>query len=598
MSENEKVEKTENNENINEMKKNVKAKKTEKVEKSKKKGRKFVKALCKLFVVIIFLIGIIGVITIAKKNYIRNDIIDKTNLIINNNNVTDSLKADIYVDNGVVYVAMQDIRNFFDSTITYDEKYDQIITCSENKVASLPVGKQEISINSSKRTIKAGVVKKDNIYYIPLSELGLVYNIDSKYIQETDRFTVDSLDRAYVVATAQKNVSIKYKPTSISRTVAKIKKGEIVTIANRSEYPVPEGWTRVRTEQGILGYVKEKSLGELNELRGNIEDKPLIDGNVSLVWDYFSEYVTAPNRTGTTIKGVNVISPTFFRLKELGKGEILENVSSQGQSYIEWAHSQGYQIWPSLSNESRMQTTSEILNDYNLRESTINKIVNLIVKYNLDGINIDFENVYESDKDSFSRFLIELEPRLNEMGKVLSVDVTAPDGSPNWSLCYDRHTISKVADYIIFMAYDQYGVSSDKAGTTAGCGWVEENIKKFLGQEDVKPEKLILGMPFYTRLWKEKNGKLTGQPDTVAMKNVDNVLPSGSEKVWDENLQQYYVEYNKNGYTYKIWVEDEKSFSAKLDLVSKYNLAGAAYWQKDFESEGIWNVISEGLNVD
>lgn len=563
--------------------------------KNERKERKIIKVIYKLFVVAIFLVGITTVLSIAGKNYVRNDIKDKTNLIINNSNVTSSLKKDLYVENGIVYVAMQDIKNFLDNTITYDEKYNQIITCSENKVASLPVESREISINSSNTTIKGMVEKKDDTYYLPISELGLVYNISTNYIEETNIVTIDSLDRAYIVATASKNNSVKYKPTNISRTVTKVKTGETLVIANRSEYPVPEGWVRVRTEDGILGYVKENSMGRQNEIRSDMQKKQLIEGKVSLVWDYFSEYVSAPDRTGSTINGINVVAPTFFRLKELGKGEILTNVGEQGRRYIEWAHSRGYQVWASISNESKIKTTSEILNDYKLREDTINEIVNLVIKYDLDGINIDFENMYETDKDKFSRFLIELEPKLNEIGKILSVDVTAPDGSPEWSLCYDRYTIGKVADYIIFMGYDQYGESSNKAGTTAGCGWVEENVRKFLGQEGVAPEKLILGMPFYTRLWRENNGKVTSS--AKGMNQIESTLPSGIEKTWDDNLKQYYVEYGQNGYTYKMWIEDEKSFSAKLDLVSEYNLAGAGYWRKGFETNDIWNLIAEKLEI-
>ena len=245
-----------------------------------------------------------------------------------------------------------------------------------------------------------------------------------------------------------------------------------------------------------------------------------------------------------------------------------------------------------ISNESMIETTSEIMNDYILRNRLIDNIIDLIVKYNLDGINIDFENMYMEDKAMFNRFLIELEPRLNEMGKVLSVDVTAPDGSETWSMCFDRNTISKVADYIIFMAYDQYGANSRKEGTTAGCDWVEANVIKFLGQEGVNPDKLILAVPFYTRLWVEGD---KDSPYSVDMKSVDKVIPANVEKKWDDNLKQYYVEYTEDGAVHKMWIEDLTSISAKLDLINEYKLAGAAYWEKDRESPEVWNIVKEKL---
>ena len=72
---------------------------------------------------------------------------------------------------------------------------------------------------------------------------------------------------------------------------------------------------------------------------------------------------------------------------------------------------------------------------------------------------------------------------------VTSVDVTAPDGGETWSLCFDRNVIGDVADYIVFMAYDQYGASSNKSGTTAGYNWVELSLKKFLNTEEIESNK-------------------------------------------------------------------------------------------------------------
>ena len=222
--------------------------------------------------------------------------------------------------------------------------------------------------------------------------------------------------------------------------------------------------------------------------------------------------------------------------------------------------------------------------------------MDLVEEYNLDGVNVDFENMNESDKDVYSRFLIELAPRLKKIGKTLSVDVTAPDGSETWSLCFDRNTIANVADYIVFMAYDQYGTNSNKAGTTAGYNWVEANVKKFLGQEDVDPEKIILGIPLYMRLWEEEEDG-TAKPEVVNMKDMFDVLPENQVATWDEELKQYYVEYEEDGKTYKMWVENEKSVGEKINLANQYNLAGIAFWEKDRETnDEFWTFVKEQLN--
>ena len=544
----------------------------------------------KIIVVAIVLLAAIFVIKIAG-NYKNNDIVGKVNLIINNSNVTADLKQDVFVDeNGVIYIAKEDIENFFDNYIYYDEKYNQIITGSSTKIANMVVGENSATVNSAEVKLKSPVIEKENKYFIPFSELKSVYNVDIEYIN--NRVVVDSLDRKYQIATVAKDISIKSKPTSLSRSVDKIKAGDAVVISNRKDDLVKSGWKKIRTSNGSLGYVKEDNLGKINTIRDDMVETSKVEGKVSLAWEYFSDYGSAPERSGA-MDGVNVVSPTFFRLEQLGKGNVKENVGTAGINYINWAHNNGLKVWAMISNESMLDTTSEIMNDYKLRNKLINNIVNLVVKYNLDGINIDFENMYMEDKAMFNRFLIELEPRLNEMGKVLTVDVTAPDGSETWSMCFDRNTISKVADYIIFMAYDQYGASSNKEGTTAGCDWVEANITKFLGQEGVNPDKLVLAVPFYTRLWKEANGKVSSE--TVDLKDVDKVIPANVEKKWNDNLKQYYIEYTQNGAVYKMWIEDLKSISAKLDLINKYKLAGAAYWEKDRESPEVWDIVKEKL---
>ena len=543
-----------------------------------------------IIIALVLIVGAIGGYYVIKRNYIVSKI-NQTNLIINNSNATSSLKNNVYIKDGVVYVSKPDIYNFFDNTIIYDEKYNQVVTTSSTKIASLPIDSKQIQVNSSNTTIKAGAIILDEVAYVPISELDEVYNIKTTYVESEDLVYIDSLDRKQQTATLKKDSSIKYKPTIISSTLAKAKQGDTLTIANRSDYPVPNGWTRVRTENGTLGYIQTGKLNEFKTIREKTEEKAKIEGPISLAWDYYSEYVSAPTRTGK-ITGVNVVSPSFFYMTKYSTTNVYENVGNEGIAYVNWAHGNGYQVWPMLTN-SNMSETSKMLSDYKSRETVINQIVNYIKQYNLDGINIDFEGMYETDKDNFSRLLIELRPRLNEIEAVLSVDVTAPDGAPEWSLCYDRYTIGKVADYVMFMAYDQYGVSATKAGTTAGHNWVEANVKKFLGQEEVKAEKIILGIPFYTRVWKEINGNVISS--VVNIGNVNNLIPSNATKTWDEDLQQYYVEYKKGGATYKIWVEDEKSIEAKLDLVSKYNLGGAAYWEYDRATNSIWNLIESKI---
>lgn len=563
-------------------------------EKKKKNNKNILKSKkIKIIIIIFVIIMLMGFIAVAIKlapSYKDTSIKDRTNLVINNSNVTERLQKNgtyVYRDeNGVMYLSFEDIENFFDKYIYLDEKYNQVITTSGSQIASIEIGKNEMYVNSAKTEINGTVIEKDGKLYLPFSEMENVYNVEVTYIENNDTVLIESLDRKLTRALINKNTSVKVKDRNLCRTVEKLKKGDSVIVI--AQY---EDWTKIRTANGNIGFVKTKVLNNITEVRSDIVVPKQIEGKVNLVWDYYSEAASAPDRTGETIEGINVVSPSFITLTKGGKGEIDTNIGESGKKYIEWAHQNGYKIWPMFSNNSLRETTEEIMQDYKLREKLINNIIEVLVEYQLDGVNIDFENMNLEDKDLFSRFIIELEPRLKELGMVLSVDVTAPDGGENWSLCYDRNVIGDVADYIVFMAYDQHGATSTVAGTVAGYDWVEVNIKKFLGQEGVEKEKIILAMPLYTRLWKEVNGEVT--PTVLFMTEVDDKIPEGVEKVWNDDTKQYYVEYTKNGATYKMWIEDEESIKAKLELVQKYELAGSAFWEKDRETPGVWKLVKE-----
>lgn len=545
-----------------------------------------------IIIVIVFL-ALLGGVFYLSPNYIREDYDGKTKVLINNNNVTLKMKNDVYIDeNNNVFLSLEDVKNYFDRYIQYNEENGEIITTSEINIAKMSTKNKTIAINGEEEELNSSALEQNDTIYLPFSEISeKVYDVDLQYIKDTNTIIIDSLDRKQEVAKTTKTTKIKYKPQTLSGTLKKLEANEDLVYIEEAE-----GWVEVRAKDGTIGYVKEEDLGNTEVAREAKEYITKVNGKVNLVWDYYSEYVNAPNRTGETMDGVNVVSPSFFSLMRGSNGEINDNAKASGTKYIEWAHNNNYQVWAMFSNNSLKDTTSQILNDYSKREKMIENLIKLVEEYNLDGINVDFENMNESDKNAYSRFLIELAPRLKKAGKTLSVDVTAPDGSETWSLCFDRNTIANVADYIVFMAYDQYGTSSTKAGTTAGYNWIEANVKKFLGQEDVDREKIILGIPLYMRLW-EENKDGTATPEVVNMKDIFNVLPENQVATWDEELKQYYVEYEKSGKKYKMWVENEKSVEEKIKLANQYNLAGIAFWEKDRETnDEFWTVVKEELN--
>lgn len=544
----------------------------------------------KRILIAVILVLVVVFILIKAENFIKENKDGKISLIINNRNLTERLTHDVKIQNGIIYVSMDDMKRFFDSHIYIEEDINEIVTTSDKKIATIGFDVNKVTINGAMKKTEGCAIKENDIIYMPISEMAEVYNVEIAHNEAKKTITIDSLNKEQIKAYTKTKVSIKWKKDIISKTVAKVKKGDIVIVISQDD----DGWAKVRTNDGEIGYVKTSKLNNFTKVRENWELDKQITGKVNMFWDYFSRYVQAPDRTGQKIDGVNVVSPSFFYIDSNGK--LKENVGTSGKAYIEWAHANGYKVWPMVSNaEAGIDVTSKILNSYSKRQELIENIVEKCVEYELDGINMDFENIYQDDKDKYSRFIIELVPRIQEVGGITSVDVTAPDGGANWSLCYDRNLLSDVADYLIFMAYDQYGTGSKEPGTTAGYNWVETNLKKMINYDEVDTEKLILGLPFYTRIWTLNSDNSIASRSVVNMVDINKSIPNNVEKQWDDNLKQYYVEYKSGKQTKKMWIEDGASIEAKVSLVTKYNLAGTAGWEKDRETSNVWEIIKKEL---
>lgn len=223
--------------------------------------KKKVKYLNKLLKVIVYLVILIIVFTIAPnyekiaEYYIEN----KINLIIDNKNETKNLKYDLFInEKNVIYMAIKDVKEYFDNSVTFDKENNQIITTYGEKKLKLPVDKKYIEINNRKQSVLSGALKKDEIFYIPITATAIekFYERDINYIESKQILLIDSLTKKLVKADISKKCSVKYKTTAYSQTVDKLKKADKVVVIENLE----NNWSKIRTKNGIIGYVKTNVL--------------------------------------------------------------------------------------------------------------------------------------------------------------------------------------------------------------------------------------------------------------------------------------------------------------------------------------------------
>lgn len=502
----------------------------------------------------------------------------------------------VFVD-GKAMLSFDTIKKYFDEYIYFDEKYNTVIITGDTDIIKMELDDNSLNLNGTSKNIKVPVKKINDVIYVPVEELQKMYNIAVVH-NEKLIITTDNIEYKEIKMNQKEKVKLYKKQLSL--TTGKVKAGEILTVFSGEE---SEEYAKVRTPNGDLGYVKRRDLdGTIVLDKKIIEDnKNAITKKINLTWEYAENYT--PNRLEQEkIEGLNIISPTWIYMKNTS-GDIKFNTLSS--EYIRWAKSKGYTLWPTLKNDSMgIEKTSALVTDMYARENIISNVVELALKYGFEGINIDFENMKLKDKDEFSQFIREFSATLRRNNLVASVDVNVPDGSETWSLCYDHKAISDACDYLMLMAYDQYGRT--KAGPVASLTWVENNINKVIERERVDSKKLVLCVPFYSKYRKDKI-TMSGDEEilkgistsTLYMKSVKNYLANPKFKgsvTWDEELGQYYVEYRNQNILERIWAEDENALKEKVKLVNKYNLAGVASWRWGFETPESWQVINETLN--
>lgn len=502
------------------------------------------------------------------------------------------------VENGQLLFPIGTVRKYIDPNAHWDEKASKAVFTTKDKLLIMKTGKLTAMVNSRPVDINIPVRLVEGRPYIPIQMLDTMFGIELRWIEENNVAVLDYKKNIVQIAEVQKdNRLMRIEPSLWSPAVKKdIGKGELLRVFGEQEK-----WYKVRSEDGFVGYIEKKHVKtELIASNTEAEEpssggavwKPK-QGKINLTWEYVGNKNPDISKL-KKISGLDVVSPTWFYVTD--KQGNVANKADNG--YVQWAHKNGYKVWALVGNGSDPEMTHSFLNNTDTREKIYQQLLIYAKLYKLDGINIDFENVYLKDKDMLTQFMRELAPLLREQGLVVSIDVTFRSTSENWSMCYDRKALSQIVDYVAVMAYDQHWAASPVSGSVAEFGWVENGLKRIL--EEVPSEKVLLGLPFYTRVWKEElvDGKVKVSSSAVSMGTVEKLLSEHKPQVvWDEESGQHYAEYKVGKVTHRIWIEDDKSINLKTSLVHKYDLAGAASWRKGFESEDIWVVLEDTLKV-
>jgi spore germination protein YaaH len=513
-------------------------------------------------------------------------------------------KGNALLEGNSIFLPLSFMQEHIDNSILFDEKSKSIIITTKDKVIQMPTDSLTFFVNQKPVDLQVSpILSNEGQIFVAIEPLLAYFPIQYTVLKDTGAVWVQKNGDHYFQGEISaedvhpEKLRIRTKPSLKSPYTAEIANHETVMIEDEEQ-----DYYLVRKENGVSGYINKKYVKKNKEVTITISEKsealdiPIINGPIQLTWE--AVYTKNPDHTQIpAMLGLNVVSPTWFSLN--GNDGSINNLASL--EYSKWAQSKGYQVWGLFSNSFDPVLTHEALKDFETRQKIIIQLLHFSQMYQLQGINFDIENVKQEDGPLVTQLIREATPFLHEAGLVVSMDITFYAGeNNNWSSFYERSKLAGIVDYMIIMAYDEHSGSSPVAGSVSSLPWVEKNLQNLLNE--VPKEKLILGVPLYTRLWKEQqkaDGTVEVSSQALSMTKVKEWLEEkGLQPVYDEESGQNYVEYYAEDElaTYKVWLEDELSLSKRANLASTYQLAGVASWSRNFGDQTAWTAINMDPN--
>lgn len=494
------------------------------------------------------------------------------------------------IENEVPYVDYEVVKSVLNKRFYWDAENNLLLFTTPTDVIEVPAGGKEYTAGGKKNTENYEIVQADGEKtYIALEFVKKYTDLDYEMFHTPDRIVITNERGEKTVANIRKKAKMRYQGGIKSPILREVEKNEVVTILEPME-----DWTGILTQDGYIGYIKNDRLVEQRTETVTSEfvqpDYTSVrkDYKINLVWHQItnmdSNYSIIYDIAN--IKGVNTISPTWYSIIS----EDGELSSLAEATYVQTAHSNDMEVWALIDNFNEAVDTAKVLNSTSAREKIINKLIAEAIEFQFDGINVDFETVPEEAADGYLQFIRELSVKCRKNELVLSVDVPVP---MPFSMHYDREELGTICDYVIIMGYDEHYYGSE-AGSVASLGFEDQGILET--RKEVPAEKIISGIPFYTRLWNTEtlaDGTTNVTSEALGMTEAKQRLENNNvEYAWNEETSQNYAEFTgDDGSLYQIWLEDEKSIEEKMKLVKNYGLGGVAAWKLGFENDAVWDVI-------
>ncbi len=287
------------------------------------------------------------------------------------------------------------------------------------------------------------------------------------------------------------------------------------------------------------------------------------------------------------------VSP-FWYTTDVKTGALIPDIGARDMSLVEAARAADVLVIPTIHNVLSPEAILPLLRDPERRARHVRAIVDEVLQYNYDGIDIDYEMLPATARDDFSAFMQELSRALKTHDKLLTIAVHAKTSDwGGWGGFQDWVLLGEICDRVRVMTYD-YSWRGSGPGPIAPMAWVGQVAD--YGRSVVPADKLQIGIPFYGYNWGEGENAIA-QTWTDIQRLIEAHQPSVNLAARDSSgaIEESWFVYYRNGQRRTVWFADHRSLAAKLALIEQLDLAGIAIWRLGNEDPQNWDVIRRQL---
>ncbi len=280
------------------------------------------------------------------------------------------------------------------------------------------------------------------------------------------------------------------------------------------------------------------------------------------------------------------IMPFQYELSASADGSLLA-LAPVDAGLVAQMHANGHLIFPTITNSFDPARVHTFLANPDLRQAHIQAILTQLDAWGFDGIDIDYESLYASDRDAFSLFMAELAGALHSQGKRVSIAVhpkTSEPGSWSGPQAQDYAALGRVVDRFRIMVYD-YHWSTSSAGPLAPLVWGEDVLNFAVSVVD--PALIWLGAPFYGYDWVGSSGEAITWNQAMARLAANGATLQWQDADGSGHVKEPWFSYG----AHQVWFHNGLATRHRLRLADAHDIAGLAVWRLGNEDPAGWHWI-------